>query len=81
MLLSEYISGLQNLLDVCGDLPCYYSSDDEGNSYQRVNFSGSLYYTESLDYRLENVFGNKEEYDDYCDEEDKVKLIPICVVN
>ena len=36
MKLSEYIKSLQDILDSCGDLPCIYSSDDEGNEYRDV---------------------------------------------
>ena len=37
MKLSEYIKALQDILDSCGDLPCIYSSDEEGNSFHLVN--------------------------------------------
>ena len=37
MKLSEYIKSLQDILDSCGDLPCIYSSDEEGNSFHFVN--------------------------------------------
>ena len=37
MKLSEYIKSLQDILDSCGDLPCIYSSDEEGNSFHLLN--------------------------------------------
>ena len=37
MKLSEYIKHLQDILDTCGDVPCIYSSDEEGNSFHFVN--------------------------------------------
>ena len=36
MKLSKYIKELQEILDTCGDLPCIYSSDEEGNSFHLV---------------------------------------------
>jgi hypothetical protein len=84
MNLSNYISGLQLILDQHGDLPCYYSRDDEGNGYQEVLYDGSLYYVTKLEHCVDDVYLNKEEYDDcvgegYADE--GMTLIPICVVN
>lgn len=85
MLLSEYISGLQKILKEHGDLPCYYSSDDEGNSYQHVNYKGSVYYTTKIEYRLDEVYQSEEEFIEECDYEDsseeEVELFPICIVN
>lgn len=37
MKLSEYIQHLQEILDAHGDLPCIYTSDEEGNSFHFVN--------------------------------------------
>lgn len=84
MNLKEYIAGLQLIFDRCGDLPCYYSSDDEGNSYHQVNWDGTLMFTTKLEHRLDEVYNNEEEYDDCVEEgyaDEGMTLIPICVVN
>ena len=84
MNLSNYIAGLQKILDQCGDLPCYYSRDDEGNGYQKVEYDGSLYYVTELDSRLDDVYSKQEEYNDCVEEgyaDEGLTLIPICVVN
>jgi hypothetical protein len=49
MLLSKYISDLQEFLVKHGDMNCLYAADDEGNSYQQVGWSGSLYLTTEPD--------------------------------
>lgn len=36
MVLSEYINNLQQILEEHGDLEVVYSSDDEGNDFNRV---------------------------------------------
>jgi len=86
MLLSKYIKGLQEVLKKYGDLPCYYSSDDEGNSYKQVNYDGTIYYTPKLEYLLDQIYGSNDEYIENCDyyyieEDERVPLIPICIVN
>ena len=43
MLLSEKIAELQQALEKHGDLECIYASDDEGNSFKKVNVGGILY--------------------------------------
>jgi hypothetical protein len=53
MKLSNYIAGLQNILDENGDLECYYAKDDEGNGYQKLHYNGSVFYmhpNESCEY-------------------------------
>lgn len=78
MKLSQYIAELQSFLKDHGDLNCFYASDDEGNSYQRVSYTGSLLYTNDPD-------GYNAEM--YCEEdfkemlEDGDELTPVCVVN
>lgn len=78
MKLSQYIAELQSFLKAHGDLNCFYAADDEGNSYQRVSYAGSLLYTNDPD-------GYNAEM--YCEEdfkemlEDGDELTPVCVVN
>jgi len=88
MKLTEYIKGLQDLLEEHGDLDCYYAIDDEGNSYQKVNYNGELRYLlpeEKDDYSVEHLYGEDEfdylkEEDDY-DDEDIANLIKVCLIN
>lgn len=42
MKLTKYIEKLQELLEEHGDLELIYSSDDEGNNYNKVNYEPSL---------------------------------------
>lgn len=42
MKLTKYIEKLQELLNEHGDLELIYSSDDEGNEYNTVNYEPSL---------------------------------------
>ena len=77
-MLSEYIQELQEFLKEHGDMPAFYASDDEGNSYQTINYSGSILYT--LD-------PNEYRPDMYCQEdlgeleEDGCELTKVCIVN
>ena len=49
MLLSDYIEKLQKFLELNGDMHCVFSSDDEGNNYQKLNSSPSLFYCDNID--------------------------------
>lgn len=42
MKLEKYIAGLQKVLDEHGDLEVIYSSDDEGNRYDHVQFTPTV---------------------------------------
>ena len=72
---NKLIEKLQELKDKgYGELPCIYSSDDEGNSYQKVNNEPSEYLVENIDeYQLETAF----EYDD---QENIIDFEPNCII-
>ena len=75
MKISEMIKNLQEFMAEHGDLDCWYAEDDEGNGYQKVYYSPSLYYA--------NEYGDiytQEDWDE-ADEDDREDLTPICVVN
>ena len=79
MKLSKYIEGLQEILESRGDLDCYYAIDDEGNGYQKVVYSGTIFYIHECDrgdYRLDSLYST-DDISDYPDD----KFSPICVVN
>lgn len=44
MKLTKYIEKLQELLNKHGDLELIYSSDDEGNSYDRIAYLPNIVY-------------------------------------
>lgn len=46
MKLAEYIEELKEILGEHGDLDLIYSSDDEGNRYDKVNYSPTILYAE-----------------------------------
>ena len=76
MKISEMIKNLQDFMYDNGDIDCYYAIDDEGNGYNKVNYSPSLYYA--------NDYGDvycQEDYDEELDEDEKDDWTPICVVN
>lgn len=57
-----------------GELPCIYSSDDEGNSYQKVYNEPSEFLVEDIEeYQLETAF----EYDD---KDDVIDFKPNCII-
>lgn len=64
MKLSDYIAGLQKFLEKHGDLECYYARDDEGNGYQQVAYSGTLYHRLKQDdtHRPELIGDEDEDY-------------------
>ena len=76
MKLSEYISGLQKILDKHGDLNCYYASDAEGNSYHRVCWCGTILFVNEESRTLDCVY-DEEDLEEYGDD----TFFPICVVN
>jgi len=85
MKLSEYIEGLQETLNNCGDMECYYSCDEEGNAFRPVLYTGSVFCVEALDDWIEFVYPTEEEYredySDFMDEEEIKEPVKICVVN
>jgi hypothetical protein len=79
MKLSEYISQLKDFMDEYGDLNCFYSSDNEGNNYQKVVYGPSKFFTTNPEgYRVNMLSG--EDMDDL-DDEDKSEYFKICVIN
>ncbi len=57
-----------------GELPCIYSSDDEGNSYQKVYNEPSEYLVEDIEeYQLETAF----EYDE---QDNVIDFEPNCII-
>lgn len=42
--ISDLIARLSDIKEIHGDLECYYASDDEGNSYQRVAYPANTMY-------------------------------------
>lgn len=79
MLLSEYIRNLQSFLNNFGDMPCYYAHDAEGNGYEEVSYTGTLFYTDKLEHRTDTLYQELEEFED--DFEGTGQPIPVCVVN
>ena len=82
MKLSEYIKGLKNFLKQHGDLQAYYASDDEGNLFNKVSYSGTKMFTfNDHSYILDDVFNDDPDELDELDEEDRKQLKPVCIVN
>lgn len=83
MLLSEYIAGLQEFIDKNGDMEAYYSSDDEGNSYQEVGWAGSLFYLPEHEQNRHRPSLISSDDTERIEEirEDGEELTPVCVVN
>ena len=72
---NELIEKLQKLKNKgYGKLPCIYSSDDEGNSYQKVYNEPSEYLVEDIEeYQLETAF----EYDE---QDNVIDFEPNCII-
>lgn len=72
---NNLIEKLQELKDKgYGELPCIYSSDDEGNSYQKVYNEPSEYLvTDINEYQLETAF-------EYNEKEEILDFIPNCII-
>lgn len=72
---NNLIEKLQELKDKgYGELPCIYSSDDEGNSFHKVNNEPSEYLVEDINiHDLETNF----EYDD---EDEILPFTPNCII-
>lgn len=49
MKISEMIKNLQEFMEECGDLDCWYAIDDEGNAYHPVSYHPSLYCVSNYD--------------------------------
>ena len=43
MKISEMIKNLQEFMEECGDLDCWYATDDEGNEYHEVFYEPTLF--------------------------------------
>lgn len=72
---NKMIEKLQELKEKgYGELPCIYSSDDEGNSYQKV-------YNEPSEYLVEDVNEYELETDFEYDEQDNIiDFKPNCII-
>jgi len=81
MKLSEYIKSLSDMLEEHGDMNCFYASDDEGNSYQKVGYAGSILYTDEPDaYRPDTVYCDEDLVTEVEDDDSRV-FHKICIVN
>ena len=82
MLLSSYIESLQKFMEENGDLECFYATDDEGNAYQRVSWTGSLMYLPKYaenEWRPDLFCQEDVDNNEHGDEDDKVT--PVVVIN
>lgn len=75
MKISEMIKNLQELMEECGDLECWYAIDDEGNGYNQVVYEPSTYCIFHDDGEVHHI-----------DDADALEMEPeeytkICVVN
>lgn len=72
---NKMIEKLQELKEKgYGELPCIYSSDDEGNSYHKIYHEPSEYLVEDINqYKLETDF----EYDE---QDNVIDFKPNCII-
>lgn len=73
MKLANYIKELQDLLEEHGDLDLYTSSDDEGNSYNKVFCSPEIRYLAASEnkWRPDHL----DDGDDRCEDEQYTRVI------
>lgn len=76
MRVSKMIKNLQEFLEEHGDLDCWYAKDDEGNGYQEIHYTPSIFYVDKSD---EIIYGSLEDAEE-CDA-NIAELTPICIVN
>lgn len=55
MKISEMIKNLQEFIDECGDLECWYATDDEGNEYHKVFYEPSLFCKHNYDGHIMSI--------------------------
>jgi hypothetical protein len=72
---NKLIEKLQELKDKgYGELPCIFSSDDEGNFYQKVYNEPSEFLVEDInEYQLETAF-------QYDEQNDVIDFEPNCII-
>ena len=75
MKISEMIKNLQEFMDECGDLDCWYAMDDDGNGYSEVFYEPSLYCRHNHDGEIMSI-----EDAGWC-EWSPEEYTKICVVN
>ena len=78
-MLSDYIKGLQEFLEKNGDMPCIYSSDDEGNDHQHVYYNGSLAYAVGIEEYRPSIYC-VEDYDNG-EIEPEDNPVKVCIIN
>lgn len=74
MQLSEYIKGLQAVLETHGDMLAVYAEDDEGNYFSPVYANGTVGYYDCGEFYTINDL-------DDLDDEDKSAITKACCVN
>ncbi len=76
MKISEMIENLQKFMAENGDLECWYATDDEGNSYQKVHYNPSKYYVDD-----DGEVHHPEDLDEDFDFDSIRYIKPICIIN
>lgn len=74
MKLSEYIKNLQKVYEEHGDLECWYSSDDEGNSFHKINYTPTILYYDDEEVLCEE---DLEISEDNCNKDDVEKIVVV----
>lgn len=74
MKISEMILNLEKFKNKYGDLECWYAKDDEGNGYQKIHYTPSLFYVGRFN---GEVYSNTEDIYNY----DPRDIEKICIVN
>lgn len=74
MKLAEYIEKLKEILEEHGDLDLIYGSDDEGNRFDKVNYSPTVVYAEEDGYHY-SIKCEEDFEDGEYDKEDFEKVV------
>lgn len=77
MKLAEYIEKLKEILEEHGDLDLIYSTDDEGNRFDKVSYPPTMVYAEEDGYHYD--IKNEEDFED--EEYDKEDFEKVVCVN
>lgn len=67
--LSKYIEELNKLLKKEGDVDCFYAADEEGNSYKKVNYTGTIYFLDIQEFKQGDIsLISKEDFEEKINE-------------
>lgn len=81
MKISKMIKNLQEFMKYNGDIECWYATDDEGNGYNEIHYTPSLYFVTPEDEVYQEVEELLDELGIREEDMEEYGIRPICIVN